>query len=226
MRSMFRSVLVALVATLAVGAVTAAGASAFSLQWKVNGALLEAGQTQSITASGPVFVMETGLLKITCNKSTGEGVVSGGKPGTSKLTTLTFTECYTASAGCEVRSAGGTFGTIALANLPTTLKVGKRKSKVEVLADNLEPNGGPGGSKEFVTLEFKGTECASAGYTNTPIQGTIAAEIVNLANGEAKLNFPAEELTGNTLKAFNGHGMRWIGESKQKLTGGGKLEGV
>ena len=101
-----------------------------------------------------------------------------------------------------------------MTNIPTVLVErepsggGARK-----LADNFEQNPT---TKEFVTLVFAGT-CSE--YPETEVKGTVAAEVINLTNGNIELNFPEPELKGNTLKAF-GVAAKLTGRVREELENG------
>jgi hypothetical protein len=160
-------------------------------QWSVLGA----GVTKKVKSSGGTFTLTAGGKVITCTAVTDKGTITGGKPGTDLAENITFTGCTTKQAGCEVKSAGGTLGTIVVPNIPTKLEQ-RVVGEEEVVVDNFEQNAT---TKEFVTLEFSGASCAGAGYVTTKVKGTVAAEVVP---GTAELNFPATALEKDTLEAF------------------------
>jgi hypothetical protein len=217
MRSKGRGLLVALVAVLAVSAVASASASAFNLQWNVNGAKLEAGETREVTSKAGEYKFLVFGHSITCGASEVVETIIGGKPGTGKAT-LVFHKCSTEEVGCEVRSAGGTFGTIEFTSLPTKLEERKTSGGTNVLAENIESKE-VGTTKEWGTLEFKGT-CSE--YPTGKVKGAYAGELRNLAGGSVELNFPNPELQADELGYF-GVSMKFTGRSEGKLVGGGTL---
>ncbi len=76
------------------------------------------------------------------------------------------------------------------------------------------------GGAEFVTLEFEpetGKSCSE--YPTTKVKEQVAAEVINLANGNVELNFPEPELAGNTLEAF-GLPAKLVGKATEELENG------
>ena|ERR1039458_6363487 len=160
--------------------------------WKV----LETGKSYKVVSNnvtGASSVLTVAGKEIKCTAETNKGTITG--PGTDLAETITFTGCTTKQAGCLVKSAGQLNGTIVLTNIPTKLEQ-RLVGEEEILVDNFEQNVT---TKEFVTLKFEGT-CSE--YFETKVKGDVAAEVINLANGEVELDFPEPELPGNTLNAF------------------------
>jgi hypothetical protein len=231
MRSMFRTVLVALLAVLALGAVASASASAH--EWKVNGSPVVAAK--EVTFSGGSFEMEVRAFSFSakCRKVSGKGDVEA--EGKGKATELKLTECTTnviESPECLVKSAGAPAraGEIILAGIPTVLV--ERESHgggAKKLADEFKENAT---KKEMVKLEVGKEEetvthklkkpCGKFGVLNT-VKGEIAAEV---SNAKEELIFPSPELEGNSL-SFAGWALTWPDATVvQKVVGGGTLEGV
>lgn len=167
---------------------------------------------ENVKDSGGEFTLVAGGKTITCKKLKSEGTITGGMPGTDEATKITFEECTTGQAGCNVKSAGGTLKTIVVTAIPTKLEERETSKGVTVLADNFEQNAT---TKRFVTLEFEpetGKSCSE--YPETEVKGDVAAEIVT---GTGELNFPSPELKGNTLQAF-GDAAKLTGKDTQELT--------
>jgi hypothetical protein len=155
-----------------------AGKGTGEWSWKV----LAAGETRKVVSEGGEFKLTSGTKVITCKKVKDEGTITGGKPGTDLASTITFTECTTSQAGCNVKSAGGTLKTIVVTKIPTKLQqflVGEE----EILGDIFEQKMGET-VKEFVTLQFEGT-CSE--FPETKVKGDVVAEVVP---GTGELNFP------------------------------------
>lgn len=223
MRSKGRGLLVALVAVLAVSAVASASASAFNLQWNVNGAKLEAGKTREVTGKGPEYQFYVWAKRIGCGASEGVETIVGGKPGTGKAT-LVFHKCNTSESGCKVRSSGGVFGTIEFTSLPITLKEDSAFGGKKVIAENLESKT-VGTTKEWGTLEFEaepGHSCNE--YINEgKVKGSYAGELINLAGGSIELSFPSEPLETSPRLEYFGVKMTFNGKDAWKLVGEGTL---
>jgi hypothetical protein len=223
-----RTLMICLLAVCALGAVASASASASNLEWEVckeggtekytehkcsnKGATgkwswtkLAAGVKEKVVSEGGAFTLVVfGDHTITCKKVKDKGTLTGGKPGTGLAEEITFEECTTEQGGCKVRSAGGTFGTIVMTNIPIKLEERTTSTKAIVIAVNFEQNPT---TKEFTTLQYEaepGKSCSS--YPEGKLKGAIAAEAV----GSGELNFPSPELVGNTWEMF---------DSPAKMTG-------
>jgi hypothetical protein len=228
-----RVLLLSLLAVLAVSAIASASASAaFKLEWEAAKCEAQAGgkyeesecnkegatkafelvfkaltgaETRTIESESlSAFKLEAGTKVITCQKNTGEGTAASA--GKGEATTITFTECATSEAGCNVKSAGQANGTIVVKAVPT--KLVEREpggGGVKKLANEFKENAT---TKEFVTLKFEpdaGKTCTN--FPETKVQGQVAAIVENQTsgeeNGDVNLTFPEPaELKGNTLKAF------------------------
>jgi hypothetical protein len=220
-----RLVLLSLLAVFAFSAVAAASASAFNLEWEVNGAKLASGKTENVVSKNTTnYTLTAGTKVITCKSvkvGAKEGTITGGKPGTDAAT-ITFSECSTSETGCLVKSAG------------PPAKAGTIIVKVATKLVEREPSGGgakkeadefsPASGTTFVSLEFGKTETAGmtlegacTNFPNTTVKGQVAA----LTEGEL-LNFPSPELKGNTLEAF-GKAATLVGKSEQKGETGSKI---
>ena len=140
---------------------------------------LAAGKKRKVVSEGKTgFKLTAGTLTITCKEVTDKGTITGGKPGTDLAEEIKFTGCTTGQAGCKVRSKGGTFGTVAVTNIPTKLEQ-RVIGEEEILVDNFEQKEIEPGKFEFVTLQFEpesGKSCSE--YPETKVKGTIAAEVV------------------------------------------------
>jgi hypothetical protein len=188
-------------------------------------------QFAEVTSSGGEFKLDAGkTTELKCTAITDKGTVKAG--GKDEAATITFTGCNAPpKTACKVKSAGSgtTAGTIVVTN--TTTELTERfntEKKANVLADEFKGKAAKG--NEFVTLEVGLTENAGhtlegecAGYPLvSQVTGQIAAE-VNNTNEE--LIFPTTALIGNSLNAF-GTKATLSGTDKQKIVGGGTLQGV
>jgi len=130
MRSVFRSVLVALVAVLALGAVVSASAFA-SPGWEVKegGAwkALGTGESRNVMVEGGTQVMAWSYsqgtsIVFTCGTVRSTGKIVGGNPGTGEVSSISYSECGVSNiSGCELKSPGNRAGKITTANAETTL---------------------------------------------------------------------------------------------------------
>jgi hypothetical protein len=173
-------------------------------EWKT----LAAGESKGVKDQGGTFVLNGITQTVTCKKVTSKGTIYGGTPGTDE-SSETFTECTTKNAGCKVRSAGGTFGSVVVP--PSKTKLEEKSSK---LVDNFEQNG-----TEFVTLEFSPENeaaCEGEGYVRGKVSGNVTGEV----NG-GELKFPS---TGSALIYF-GTAATLTGTSSQELAGGEGVRG-
>lgn len=185
MSTVFRKILICLVAVFAIGAVASASASAFALEWqtcqpKTGGEFknhgcaekgppnefewktLLAGEHLAVISKikSATFVLTVGSKKITCTSATDKGFIWGGKPGTDEITELEFDPCKTTEATCLVKSAGppAKAGIIIVVNIPTKLVEGEKLNGEKVVADEFA---GTGVEEEFVKLEFGEKENAT-----------------------------------------------------------------
>jgi hypothetical protein len=125
---------------------------------------LLAGQSRKISFTSGVTKLKTGSDLIECATDKGTGEIIGGWPGTDKAT-ITFEKCKVVkpALGCEVKNAGGTFGTIVVSVNTELVYTGTEKQAKEekpplgVLFKTVAA-----GNKKFVELEFNGL-CALAG---------------------------------------------------------------
>jgi hypothetical protein len=111
-----------LVAVFAMSAIVSSSALAAKNgpHWKVKGVELKAKESKVIKFKSGVTKLETASDLIECKKDSGTGVIIGGWPGTDKAK-IKFEECaVTKPFACEVKNAGGTFGTIEV-NVNTEL---------------------------------------------------------------------------------------------------------
>jgi hypothetical protein len=179
---------------------------------------LEAAETEKIITSGGEFKLTAGTKIVTCKKVIDLGSITGGIPGQDEAKRITFEECSTSEAKCQVKSKGGTFGTIVVSEIPTTLVEREPNGGgTKKLADEFKSNAT---TKEFVTLQFEkegGGACTT--LPETKVKGQVAAEIINLTNGNVELNFPTAELKGNTLEAF-GVASKLTGKDTEELESG------
>ena len=179
----FRIVGLCLVAVFAMSAVAASSASAAKTgpHWwvceKLTGGIfsnsecttsgtgweskeLLAGENRPIKFTSGVTKLKSGSDVIECKKDKGTGELRGGWPGTDKAT-ITFEECkVTKPISCEVKNAGGVFGTIAV-SVNTELVYSGTKKQAEEEKPPLDVLFKTTKAKEklFVKLELKGTLC-------------------------------------------------------------------
>ena len=213
MRSMFRSMLVALVAVVALGTVASASASAH--EWLKDGVPLT--KTEEISIEGGRKIFTAAGKEIACEKTQGTGDVY---PGAGGEVNIHFSECKTSISTCAVHSHGEPNGSISFDNIPTTLLAAKTSGGAELLGDELRQNPT---TKEFGLLEFEAQSSkACEEYPTAKVKGDIIAEVINAPEG---LNFPNPELQGDTFSEF-GIAADWFGSYQQRLTAGGKLVGV
>jgi hypothetical protein len=165
MRSMFRSVLLALVAALAVCGVAAASASASPAEWLLNGApvtestlvtlSLKSGTTVTLadkTPEGGTF--ET---KITCSGFTGKGTVAPA--GAGKITEFKLSKCTRTKQGiceAETKAQEESKEWVKAIKLPWETRLAERNAST---AEFLLKGNGPGASAGW---EF---ECKAFGFT-------------------------------------------------------------
>lgn len=181
---------------------------------------LAAGKKRSVTSSGGAFELKAGGKSVHCTAVTDEGTITGGKPGTDKATTITFTGCKNGPLTCTAES-GTTKGTITVTNIPTVLVEREPAGGgAKKLADEFKSKENANKEKEFVTLKFDKEGAACPEYPETKVKGQVAAETVT---GTGELNFPNPELKGNTLEAF-GAAATLVGKDTQKGVGGGKVQ--
>jgi hypothetical protein len=221
-----RLVLLSLLAVFAFSAVAAASASAFNLEWEVNGVKLASGKTEKVVSTSlTTYTLTAGTKVITCAKTLvgpGNGTITGGKPGTDAAK-IDFEECKTSETGCLVKSAGepDKAGTILVSVITVLVEREPSGGGAKKEADEFKPASGT----TFVSLEFGTKETATgnklegtcASFPNTTVKGQVAA----LTEGET-LNFPSPELKGNTLEAF-GKAATLVGKSDQKGETGNKI---
>jgi len=173
MRSVFRSVLVALVAVVALGAVSVASASAheFYIEGKsmtelglkeeaISGEGTKGTSTQLLSAAG---------IKVTCNSSAVSGTIKAGGEGTARFT---LTECSVETpSNCIVEE-------------PVVFQTNSGLVETEgKLADSFMLPGSP----PQVLLNFLGANCNIAGkwYGEGNVTGLVASEVEN-TTGELK----------------------------------------
>ena len=207
---LIRSVLVMLVAVVALGAVTSGSAFASGLEWTAGA--VPVTKSEEVKISGGKLKIVAGVKLIECTGMTGKGTV--GVSGTGELTEVKWTGCKTSEPGCIVKTAGGSYGTIVMAHIPTQLGLRKDSGGLEVAADDIKENST---SKEFMTLQFAaeaGGACKE--FPETKIKGQVAGEI---NNGEEAIEFREPELQGNTFEFF-GKAAKMFTTYKQQLTSG------
>ena len=199
--------LLSLLTVFATGAITTASATA-SL-WLAN---TEETAGQEVTYSGGTFTLTAGAKKITCTALSGHGRVEGEKDLSSEIK---LTGCTTSQTGCLPLTSGAPKSTVVFLNLPTLLVERENVKKEKSLADEFKANPT---TKELATLLFltlAGGSCSEYG-TSTKVKGQAAAEVDNTTE---ELDFPTEELKGNTLEAF-GVAATMAVSLKQKLVEG------
>jgi hypothetical protein len=208
-----RLVFLSLLAVFAFSAVASASASAFNLEWEVNGAKLSG--TENVTSKNSTnYTLTAGTKVITCTSVTATGTITSGKPGTDAAT-ITFSGCTTSETGCLVKSAGepAKAGTIVVSVKTKLVEREPSGGGAKKEADEFSPASGT----TFVSLEFGTKETATGkklegtctNFPNTTVKGQVAA----LTEG-SNLNFPSPELKGNTLEAF-GKAATLVGKSAQ-----------
>jgi hypothetical protein len=222
------SMLLALLAVFAFGAITAAAAQAEEAPfWSREGVRLQQNETHYITAKAwsSNFTLTAGTKTITCEKvRLAEGVLLGSStenPGTNDEIIEFFGNCKVTNNGasCKVKEP------IRTNNVKSELVESEKSATASLLVEFRPATG-----VKFVTISFEGT-CT---VNETAVEGSVAGqvftlgatqpelgELVKLPNGkkEAKswlINFPAtpvksvwlvKEGTGKTesvgLKAFS-----------------------
>lgn len=142
--------------------------------------------TRKITFTSGETKLKTASDLIVCKKDKGTGEIIGGWPGTDKAT-ITFEECkVTKPFSCEVKNAGGTFGTII-----TTVNTELVYTGTKTQAEKEEPPLGilfkttSSANKLFVELEFSGLCAFGAKKVEATGEVTPAAEIPPRITGVA-----------------------------------------
>jgi hypothetical protein len=197
MRSKCRSMFVALVAVLALGAVASASASA-TPGWYVNGVALKAGESRETileNKSGTSVTLEEPASKhtIICTKATGKGKVTGGTPGTGNVP-LEFTGCSLNIPECKLAK------TVVVKSQTAELL-----TSGAIIEDEIK--------QVEIPFTAEGPTCP---WTKLTIKGHFGAEVVNTQE-VLRLPGPGTELKYE--KEWRIHA-----EISQKLVGGGKLE--
>lgn len=208
-----RSVLVALVATVVVGALASASASAH--EWFKNGSPLT--KTEEVTISGGTLELHASSVDvITCKSDTGKGTVGTGSAG--EVAEIKWTGCTTSESGCSVKSTGQPNGTIVAVHLPTQLTERENTEHVNVVADELKENAT---TMEFTTLKF--TQPSEGGCFNYPAETKIYGEVAGAVhNATSEIIFPSTALKENNLEGF-GKKLKFVTAYTQTLTHGGIL---
>lgn len=241
MRSI-KSVLVALMAVLAFGAVAASGASAH--EWLVpchkvseankgkggfgNAGCTEAGGSKEYTKSilsGESFEVSYkggerplpmyGGARLWCSSVSGKGSV--GPEGKGKIAELVNTGCKVEiPTGCFfIDSPGEPNGTVTMTGLPTRLVSRGAAVGVEVEQDPV--------TKIITTYQIESNE--EGGSCGLPVRNKLAGSFVgSLNNATERLEFNGEN--GAKELKVGGLGVQYFGELEQGLVGGGKLEGI
>jgi hypothetical protein len=184
----FRSIGMALLAVLALGAVAASAAQAIEAPfWTVGGTRLEAGQTRFITAKEfAPFVLSGGGVKVTCTETSilPHGVILGSEPGESGTNdeTVTFKTCKVegngAGATCEKVTEP-----INTTNLKSELVEDKTKVKLLVFFT-------PASGSLLANLEFpKGCKIEA-----TKVTGQVLAEVRTDNTEEKAIELPNEKI--------------------------------
>ena len=236
MRTIFRKTLICLVAMFTVGAVASASASAaFKTEWQVckeggteefethkcakkatggkwSWKSLTGTEQEKTTSRGREVTLAIGAKAVTCTAITDTGNIKAG--GKGEATEIKLNGCLANAGKCTAESPKAAEGTIIIKGIPTQL-VEREPSGggTAKLANELKENTT---TKELFTLEVDEHGAACPGFPNGRIKGQIAAEVINLANGEVELNFPSPELKGNTLEYF-GLAAKLIGKDEVSL---------
>lgn len=220
----------------ALGAVSAASASAAGPVWKVcekiggkwetkkcsfgnAGTQFEwvyftkESETETIESNQmTAFDLEVPALAITirCEREHNTGTIIGGEPGTDEAS-VRFTECFIVGAEppvCVVHSTGAESGEI-------TSEVNTKLANIGgVIYDKFTPKTEP-----FTTIEIEGAECSVVETGAYEVKGTTAGEVGPVGE-EPTLTFSEAISTATeTQLTFGGNNAFLSGTSKQKLTG-------
>jgi hypothetical protein len=249
MKSMIRAALIAGLAMLALSAVASANASAFNLEWEVQGCQKVAAGTGQFkdgnceealagggfAETGPLAKLAAGR-KRSVDAAGGSFVFNQGKATEFQCTHFASTDLITGGKpGTGLAELKLTGCTTAKFNCTVTSKgatpgtiiatnlptqLEKRtKAGVEVLADNFKQKT-VGTTKEIVTVEIKTSSGQECESYRSPVK--IKGEVAAAVEGE-ELNFPETAVEGNTLEEF-GFAMTLSGKATQKGLGGGKVK--
>lgn len=212
MRSMFRSVLVVFMATLALSAVGVSGAQA-APEWFQKGKVISKNIAFKSTGTGGTVKLRVTGKTIECTAEKSAGEIE--KPNKAKGVVITLTGCkavYNNGETCEVKSTGQLWGTIVTKTLTGKLgNVAKTQAASEV-GLLLE---GEGAFWEVAVLE---SPCFSGA---TRLEGRVAGEVTPVHKEQelSELLFtPVEgEKTKQKIKAIEIEGK----EVKPKFIFGG-----
>jgi hypothetical protein len=189
----FRIIVLAVVASIAFGAITAASATAGEGPFlKVTGTRLGAGETKAITVKQKgSFELGTGAGQpaITCTELAGTGQLVGSAVGTagSSRENLTFKGCTVANngAGCEVEKKE-----IKTGELENWLD---KTNATFTAGENFLVGFKPVKGIVFVTVKFTGATCK---FETTPIEtGKGDLGVAGIADNEAQEPIKAESAT-------------------------------
>jgi hypothetical protein len=215
MRSMFRTVLVAMLSVLALGAVAASAAQAATEGpfYKIAGSRLASGETKEVTSKAYTgFTIDNSLAgEIGCTQQKfASGAKLSGSTGANAgggTVTLEFSNCTVSGEGEGCQISGGTLKT-----QPLTVKLAYLNSTRT-------------GHLAMAFLPAKGTTWAEFQYTGSgckvkavKITGGIAAELVAFRSEKLEVNEVGKEpaeTPANGVEFINGHSI-WVEE-------GGKL---
>ena len=213
MRSMFRSVSVALVAVLALSAVAVSSASASGgPEWLVNGSGLSGAKATTSSNVGEFHLEHVGFAgEVVCKKESGSGEIKGGNPGTGTAT-ITFSECAVEGKPTCVASSGKVKGVLA-ASVKTALAYPNAEGSEAASLEALVPVGLTGHPNEFFELEFSGEGCglvkglkykveATGSEINEPAFGRrcgILAEVGKISGGAFVSTKAGEEAVEGAL---------------------------
>lgn len=223
MRSMFRSVLVTLVAVLAVGAVASASALA-APNWEVQeGGVWKAlgtGESRNIVATGGAQVLHgSGLSapeETRCEEVKGKGKIENTSTGgMGVFETFTYTKCKVIKpAGCALRSRGAALGTIELKPSATNLVEFEGGGVGDLFKAQKEP---------LAELEMREEANPENGCGILPLAPEkVTGQVVAKVEANGKLHFTTPEQVGSNLKCGSS-AFRIVGEVSQELEGGGAI---
>jgi hypothetical protein len=218
----FKKMLVALVACMALTAVTANGAQA-ALRWDIDGTPLAGSETVTVgTHEGKhlgAWILSGSAIGTTIDLMAEDiecGAVGGCKieGAGASAATLKFTNVKVAKpTSCTAQSPGGVAGILTTNALKDQIKMDTKTAGSTVVLDEFSPVAAGGALLE---IEFSGADCTLAG-NKLAVKGTAEGEALHTV-GEGGVN---RLVINNTGEEFVQQLLRF-GSSQQK-TGGGTL---
>ncbi len=162
-------------------------------KWEADSKVLGSGETAEAEYESKTIEFKSEGVELKCKDAAGEGLVTGGTPGTD-LTTIDFTECSdVAESVCKVAEP------ISMDGVKSTL-VTLNEAKEEY-GDKLEAISS--------SVELTGSSCKAAG--KYALEGNTVGRA---HNSEEELEFTEPAQEGSTLK-LGGHAATMVGDIKQ-----------